>query len=263
MYAISDLYRAFLNLRGWSYLARKRLQIEYRRTWIGSAWILVTFTLTSFGIGALMAQLQGHSLAEHIPYVMFGFAGFNFISGAITGGANAMLLAKPFLLQMPTPRSAFTLSLVLKNFYLFGLQLIAAALVSSLLGWRPSLMAFWMLPALATYVFTAFWVTTALGLVCARIRDVGRLLESGMRLAFFFTPIIWLPESSRGHQDGLIGAIMQWNPISYALLAFRDGLLGYPPTLINWIVLLSIACGFSVIGFIALNVFGRRLTYWL
>lgn len=263
MYAISDLGRAFSNLRGWSYLARKRMQLEHRRTWIGSAWIVLTFVLTSFGIGLLMSQLQARPFEDHVPYVMFGFAAFNFISAAVTGGANVMINSKPYLLQMPTPRSVFVLSMVLKNFYTLLLQFLGACVVSAALGWRPDIFVLWLLPAIAVYAFTAFWVAMTLGLLCARLRDLGRAIEAVMRLTFFFTPIIWHAESARGSSSGVVGFIMEWNPFAYVLLAFRDGLLGKAPDPVNWLVLLSISAFVTLIGFFALNVFGRRVTYWL
>lgn len=263
MYAISDLGRAFSNLRGWSYLARKRLQLENRGTWAGSAWLLLTFALSSVSIGVLMAQLQGRALEEHVPYVMFGFVAFNFISNAMTGGANVMVNSKPYLLQMPTPRSVFALSLVLRSLYLLLLQLITACVIAAFLGWRPDLQALWAAPALAVYAVAAFWVAMALGLICARLKDVTRLIEAGMRLTFFFTPIIWHADSARGASEGVVGFLMQWNPFTYVLLAFRDGLLGQPPAPLNWIVLGSITLAAALVGFIALNSFGRRVTYWL
>jgi len=263
MYAIADIRQAFANVRGWSYLARKRLQLENRGTWVGSAWILLTFGLTGTGIGVLMAQLQGRALGEHVPYVLFGFVAFNFMSHAMTGGANVMVSSKPYLLQMPTPRSVFVLSMVLRSFYLLVLQLITASAIAALLGWRPDFQALWAMPALAVYAIAAFSVAMTLGLLCARYRDLTRLIESGMRLAFFFTPIMWHADSTRGTADGLIGFIMLWNPFTYALQAFRDGLLGQPPDPINWIVLGSITLAFTITGFVALNGLGRRVTYWL
>lgn len=263
MYAIDDLGRAFSNLRGWSYLASKQLQLEHRRTWIGSTWIVLAFALTSLGIGILMSQLQGRAISEHVPYVMFGFAGWNFISAAVIGGCNIMVNSKPYLLQMPTPRSVFVLSMILRNFYLLILQLLTAASVAFALGWRPDLNVFWAAPAIVVYAFTGFWVALLLGMICARFRDLSRLIESVMRLAFFFTPIIWQADSGRGQAEGFMGFLMTWNPFTYVLLAFRDGLLGLEPQPVNWIVSGAIALTAGLAGFIALNALGRRVTYWL
>jgi ABC-type polysaccharide/polyol phosphate export permease len=263
MYAMADVGAALSNLRGWSYLASKQIQLEHRRTWIGSGWIVIAFALTSAGIGVLMAQLQGRPITQHVPYVMFGFAAWNFISSAVTGGCNVMVNAKPYLLQMRTPRSVFVLSMTLRNFYLLIIQLATATVVSLLLGWRPDLAAFWVLPAILVYAIAGFGTATFLGLVGARFRDISRLVEAVMRLTFFFTPIIWTADSGRGGAGGLIGFLMDWNPFTYVLETFRSGLLGEQPGLLNWAVTLGISGALLVAGLIALQVSGRRVTYWL
>ena len=263
MYAFEDLREAFSNLRGWSYLAVKRIQLEHRRTWIGSAWIVLAFAITSAGIGALLAQLQGRPMTEHVPYVMFGFAAWNFISASITGGCAVMVNAKPFLLQMPTPRSVFVLSATLRNLYLLLIQLFTAACVSLLFGWRPDISNLWVVPAVLIYILAAFGTVTFLGLVCARARDLGQLVESVMRLSFFFTPIIWAPGARLAGDGGLISFMMTWNPFTYVLLAFRDGLLGQSPDPLNWAIMLALTAVLLLVGLIALQTAGRRVTYWL
>lgn len=263
MYAAADLGRAFSNLRGWSYLASKQIQLEHRRTWIGSAWVIVTFALTSVGIGVLMSQLQGRPYVDHVPYVVFGFAAWNFISSTVTAGANVMVNAKPYLLQMPTPRSVFVLSLVLRNLYLLGLQVATAALVALGLGWRPEMSALVAIPAIMLYAYTAFWAALSLGLICARFRDLTRLIEAVMRLSFFFTPIIWRADSARGEAGGFMGLLVDWNPFSYVLRVLRDPLLGDGVAANDWIVLAALAALATAVGFAMLNAFGKRVTYWL
>lgn len=264
MYAVKDLTSALSNLRGWSYLASKQLQLEHRRTWIGSAWIVLAFALTSAGIGALMGQLQGRPLTEHIPYVMFGFAAWNFIASSITGGTGVMVNAKPYLLQMPVSRSVFVLSATLRNTYLLFIQLLTAAGVSAFFGWRPEISNLWAIPAIAVYILAAFGTMTLLGLICARMRDLARLIEAVMRLSFFFTPIIWTP-GARQLEGGasLIGFLMDYNPFTHVLLALRDPLLGNRLDPVNWAVLLALTVLLLVSGLIALQTSGRRVAYWL
>ena len=263
MYAIKDLSSAPSNLRGWSYLASKQLQLEHRRTWVGSAWIVLAFALTSAGIGALMAQLQGRPLTEHVPYVMFGFAAWNFISSAVTGGTNVMVNAKPYLLQMRVSRSVFVLSATLRNTYLLFIQLFTAAVVSTFFGWRPDPANLWVVPAIAIYILAAFGTMTVLGLICARIRDLARLIEAVMRMSFFFTPIIWTPGTREMGDGSIIRFMMDWNPFTHVLLAFRDPLLANRLDPINWGVLLALTVLLLLGALITLQTAGRRVTYWL
>jgi len=263
LYVLDDVGAALSNFRGWSYLARKQIELEHRRTWIGSAWIMLAFGMTSAGIGVLMSELQGLSFQTHVPYVLFGFVAWNFISTAVTGGCNTIINAKSYLLQMPTARSVFVMSAVLRNFYLMLIQLFTSLLIAAAFGWRPNMLALMVIPAMTLFFFAAFGSAMLLGLICARFRDLGRLIEAAMRLSFFFTPIIWTAESGRGTIGGLIGAIMTWNPFAYILRIFRDGLLGFTPDPIAWAVTAAISVVLLGGGVIALQLAGRRVTYWL
>lgn len=60
---------------------------------------------------------------------MFGLAIWNFISTAVTSGADIMVNSRAYLLQMKLPRSLFVLSLLLRLSYLLGIQLVTACLV--------------------------------------------------------------------------------------------------------------------------------------
>lgn len=264
MYAINDLRAAFGNLSGWSYLAAKRIQLENRRTWIGTAWVVLAFGLTSAGIGVIMAQLQGLSFMVHVPYVMFGFAAWNFIQNSVIAGCNVMVNAKPYLLQMKTARSVFPLSLTLRNLYLLILHALTAFTVSAVIGWRPTFDGFWALGAIVLYLPFGFAVGLMLGLVCARFRDIARLVESVMRLAFFFTPVIWVfGTRNSDDSEGVLAFLMKWNPFTYMLQTFRSGLIGEAPRLLDWAVTAGAASISAIIAVIALQALGRRVTYWL
>jgi homopolymeric O-antigen transport system permease protein len=263
MYAISDLRAALTNFGGWSYLAAKRIQLENRRTLLGSFWIILSFALTAAGIGFLMSQLQGRAISTHVPYVMFGFAAWNFIQTSVTAGCNVMVTSKPYLLQMKTARSVFPLSLTVRNSYFLLLHSITAAVISAALGWRPSLDVFWVLPAIALYMILGFSVGLTFGLVCSRLRDLGRLIEATMRLAFFFTPVIWIIGTRDAGASGFLNFLITWNPLSYVLQTFRNGLLGIPPSALDWGVTSALAGVSILLAAAALQTMGRRVTYWL
>lgn len=263
LYAIEDVRAAFHNFSGWSYLAAKRIQLENRRTLLGTAWVVLAYALTAVGIGVLMAQLQARPMNEHVPYVMFGFAAWTFVLNSVVGGCTVMANAKPYLLQMPTPRTVFPLSMTLRNIYLLMIHLLTAVIVSLCWGWRPSIEALWVLPGLLLLTIIGFAATLFFGLICIRLRDLTRLIEAVMRFAFFFTPIIWVSGARDAHSGGLLLFLMTWNPLTYLLEIVRDGMLGAAPDPLAWQVALAVAFFGSVLALTALQLFGRRVTYWL
>lgn len=263
IYAIDDLRSAFRNLGGWSYLAAKRIQLENRRTLIGTTWVVLSFGIVATGIGALMSQLQNRPMDEHVTYVVFSFAIWNFIQNSVVAGCNVMVTAKPYLLQMRTARTVFPLSLTLRNLYLLGLNLLTAAVVAAVFGWRPGAEALWAIPALSLLVLLGFFASVFLGIVCARLRDLTRLVEAIMRFAFFFTPVIWVAGTRDAAASGLLSLLMTWNPLAYLISAMRDGMLGARPEAIDWYVMAGLTAAAAVCAFAALQFMGRRVTYWL
>ncbi len=262
MYAWRDFSSAFASIRSFSYLAAKQLQFDHRRTVLGSLWIVLAFGFTSASIAALIAALTGQPLNDHVPYVMFGFAAWNFVSGVLTEGCGVLTRGRAYLLQMPLPRLVFAISLVLRRGMLMLIHLATAAGVSVFFGWRPELDLLWALAAAPIYFIAAVGAAGTLGLITAMIRDIGELVSAAMRLAFFFTPIIWLPDA-RGDGDGLIALVVTWNPLAYVIDIMRAPFLGAAPSPEAWLISGGLALGAFVCAAIATEIWGERITYWL
>ena len=228
---------------------------------LGVVWVYLGFLFTAGGIGILFSELQGRPLNEHVPYVMFGMAIFQFLTGLVTGSCIVFTGSRHLLLQMPLQRSVLVIAMIFKRSYLLLAHLATATVVSLLLGWRPDLEALWALPALALYMVAGVGLGMLFGVATAWFRDLNELVGAVMRLAFFFTPVIWIPGSRDGSR--FISFVVDWNPLSHVLFIFRNGLLGLPPDPINWIVSGSLTLLVLVLGFVLLQVFGKRLAYWL
>ncbi|WP_041637005.1 ABC transporter permease [Maricaulis maris] len=269
MYALADFKSALSGLDRWAYLGVKRLQIEYRRPLIGSLWIVLGFATSAIGIGVLLSSLLGVPASQHVPYVAFGFAVWNFISTSVVAGCSVLVANRSMLLQMRAPRTAFVLVHVVRNGVLLLLCLITASFISLAFGWRPTLEVFAALPGLVLVIATAVCTTTVFGLVAARMPDFTEIVGSVMRLSFFFTPIIWIPDrrsnhlESAGFGEGFLYYVYTYNPFTYFLNIVRQPILGEPTAATDWIVASSICCVMMVASICTLQAYGRRITYWL
>ena len=265
MYALQDFFGALKDIRVWSYLAMKQIQFDYRRNLLGTSWIILSFALTSGGLGWLLSQLQGRSIPEHVTYVAFGFAVWNFILPCVTEGCTALTRNRSLLLQSPVGRSGFVFSLVLKKLYLLGFQLMTAIVLALVLGWRPSITMLAMLPGVVLLTFTAVGTVMALAVIGTVLRDFSELVAAVMRLAFFFTPIIWYADArfSRVGDDNALSILARYNPFSHFIEIVRGGALGYWPSVESWLITFGIGTLALVIGLGVLQWLGRRLVFWL
>ena len=65
------------------------------------------------------------------------------------------------------------------------------------------------------------------------------MVNNLMRVVFFLTPVIWMPEML-----GLRSTYLDLNPFYHFLELFRAPLLGHSPKLLSWVV----AFGAALIG---------------
>jgi ABC-type polysaccharide/polyol phosphate export permease len=90
-----------------------------------------------------------------------------------------------------------------------------------------------------------------------------------MRLAFFFTPIIWVFETrstqlaNQSDDFSLLAFLVQWNPFTHFVEIVRSPLMYDGASTLNWAFAVGLSLGLFVLGMICLQMSGRRLAYWL
>ncbi|MDF1769370.1 ABC transporter permease [Maricaulis sp.] len=269
MYAIDDVASALKSAQSLGYLAVKKLQLEYRRSIIGSLWIVIAFVITATGIGVLLAELTGRQMSQHVPHVLFGMAAWNFVNNIVTSGCNVFHANRSMILQVPLPRATFVITQVFRHGTLFLVQLATAVVVAALFGWRPGIESFYVLPAIVVFAVAGFGVTFLVAFLTLRLPDIGEIIASVMRLAFFFTPIIWVFETRTARfevasgESSLMAFLVRWNPFTHFIEIVRSPLMYDGASVLNWIVAVGLAAALFILGMISLQIAGRRLAYWL
>ena len=115
-----------------------------------------------------------------------------------------------------------------------------------------------IVPGLALALLNAVWVGLLLGTVCARFRDVPPIVASVMRIAFFMTPVIWIPEmlGARAH-------LALYNPFTYFVELIRAPLLGQVVPAVTWLLVLGVTAGGWAAACIVFTRYRARVPYWL
>jgi lipopolysaccharide transport system permease protein len=81
-----------------------------------------------------------------------------------------------------------------------------------------------------------------------------------MQVAFFLTPVMWLPSALTGRLAFLLEIL---NPFASFLAVIRDPLLGQTPPLASWAIVLAITVPGWGLAFAMFARFRSRITYWL
>ena len=101
-----------------------------------------------------------------------------------------------------------------------------------------------------------------LGVVSARYRDVPPIVASLVRILFFVTPIIWMPELMPGRAL-MLALVLDFNPFFHFVELVRAPLLGQAPELVSWLAVAGVTLGGWLLTFELLRRYRRRIAYWV
>ena len=107
-----------------------------------------------------------------------------------------MIGAENIIKQTNLPLSVHVYRVVWSNLLVFFHNAAIFVIVAVLFSIWPGWMGLFALAGLALLCLNGIWVGLFLGIISARFRDMPPIVASILRIAFFVTPIIWLPASA-------------------------------------------------------------------
>lgn len=256
--AASDWSRALRLPALWMNLALEDLRDRYRRTVLGVAWIAISFAMF-VGVKVLVfGQMSAASTREFAIFVTIGFGAWSFISSMVSDACSAYLHSRAWILGTAVPYPVYLLQATLRNWLVFALVLLVMAIA---LLWKPTPwtpMALLALPGLAAYFVTSVWLAALLAPLCVRFHDLLHAIQTGMRLMFFVTPILWMPGN-----NGLLAELAMVNPMTHYLAIVREPLLYNHWPVASWRVVLLVNAAGIVSGAIAYASTRRKIAFWI
>lgn len=253
-----DWMKAVRMWRLWTALGREDLSDRYRRTMLGVSWLVTSFALFILVYILVFGSGSGLSQGQYALYVTIGFGLWSFISGAVGDGCVAYSASSNWILGSSIPYPVFIFQIVYRNWLVFLLTLLVIAVAVLWLkpAWTVSML--WSAPALLVYVVTPVWIAAILAPLCARYRDALHAVQTGMRLLFFATPILWLP-----NQRAQLALLAHYNPVSYFIDIVRAPLINDVFPYHSWMVVLMINAVGLLAGAAVYSLTRDRVAYWL
>lgn len=240
---------------GWQDLLR-----QYRRSFLGPAWIAINTAIFTAAFGWIGAQLFNQDVKSYIPYFCLGNVFFGFLTSVFNEGCKTYIDSAAFLKQSSYPKFIFVLRVVWRNLLLLAHQIpliLIVLWIGGLLG--QSLWLLWIGGMLLT-VASAVMAVALLGAISTRFRDIPMVVGSILQIAFFITPVIWRPtQLSAGHSSAFIAL----NPLAAWLELLRAPLMGQAPQITAWV---TASIAFVVLTLLCIAVYlavRRRINYWL
>lgn len=240
---------------GWQDVATR-----YRRSRVGAFWLTINMMVMLAAIGIVFGSLFRQPMAEFLPYLAIGLIIWGLLSALITDGCTSFISASDTILQLRMPLFTHVMRVVWRNLIILGHNLLILPLLFLFFMKPITWLALLAIPGLALLILNAIWMMIIAAVACARFRDLTQIVQNGMLVLFYVTPIMW----TAALLPARVGATMlDFNPFYHLINIIRAPLLGEAPTALNWTVVVSMA----LLGWVvALAFFGRyrkRIPYWL
>jgi lipopolysaccharide transport system permease protein len=244
----------------WFSLVKMDLRTRYRRSMLGIGWSLLNPIAMTTVLCTVYCNLFGMNLKELGPQILGGLAFWGFVSASALQGAQSLYQGEAYIRQYPAPMAIYPLRVVLgAGFHLLIALSVVIGLTWALRGFDNLAMLPSVVPVLFLLLVFGWSLATLTGLANVYFPDTFHMLEVGLQILFYATPII-IPEDLL-RQRGL-GWMADYNPLAALLETVRRPLIsGEAPPMTSYLVAcVTVLVMFSVATF-ALHRLQRRVIF--
>ncbi len=259
--AVRDYVDGSKKWKFWLSLAYAEIRRRYRRTLIGPFWTTLSIAIFIGTMGIIFSMLWHQRINEYLPFFCSGYIVWTFLSVIVTDSCSTFIAMEAYMKQVSMPYSLYAFVVVSRNVMVFFHQIVVFIVVAILFHVQINHYTLLVLPGFLLLVLNATWIALALGLLCARYRDIQQVVTSLLQISMFVTPIFWA-ESQLGHTR-IAKLIVDLNPIYHFISVVRYPLLGEAARPISWVADMTIL----LLGwFFTMHYLKRsyhKLIYWL
>jgi lipopolysaccharide transport system permease protein len=256
--AYQDLKKGALQHKVWLHLGWAEVKQRYRRSVIGPWWISLSMLIFILMMGIVFSRLFHQRLDDYIPFFTAGFLFWSFISSSVLEGAEIFKSNEGFIKQINLPYSLYVFKHLVRQVICLLHNLVIYFLVCVFFKLNPGSVAFLVFPGFLLLAINIYWICFLIAMICVRFRDMVPIITSCVQIAFFITPISWMPKLLDQNP-----ALLKYNPLVYLLDVVRSPLLGEVPSPMSWIVGIGMAIVGSILSFILFSYARSRIAFWV
>jgi ABC-type polysaccharide/polyol phosphate export permease len=243
--------------RIWWSLAAAEMAARYRRSFLGPFWMTLATTITVLGLGYFWAQLWKVDLVVYFPYLAAGLVTWNYIASIIIEAPNIFVSAQSLIRNSTIPTFVYPMRSATRLLLLHLHQFPVILLVFLAFGKDLYITAPLSLIGVFLIYLNSIWFLSLVGMIGARLRDMAFIIEAGVPLLFFLTPVLW-----QAKDLGAGRFIVDLNPFAYAIELVRAPILGQVPSATAYIVLIVGACVGWMVAIWAFRL-RHRIPFWV
>jgi ABC-2 type transport system permease protein/lipopolysaccharide transport system permease protein len=256
----ADLSDALAAWPVWTRIAMMDISSRHRRFLLGMLWVPLGMAIFVFALGYVYSYLRGHAYAEFTPYLAASMIFWTIIHSSVTQGMSVFTSMGKHMANVRLPFHYYVLKVAFENMY--TALLTSPVYIFCLLFFDVSVTTsvFLLFPALVIFIISSFSTLVFIGLLSLRFRDIKEPMSNFMRLMFLVTPVIWMVSQRAGSKRA---AFVDYNPFYHYLEIARAPLLGYAPSMMNWIVSGSACLVLTLAASILMMRWRSKIHYWV
>lgn len=260
VFGLSDVAAAMRRLSLGCLLGGQDIRQRYRRSALGPFWLTLSMGVMIGTMGVVFGRIFKSPLDEFFPYLSIGLIIWSYISSVVNEGCLAFTSADSIIKQLPIPLFVHVIRVIWRATIILFHNILILPVVLLVSGRPITLSVFLAIPGLALIILNLAWISLLLATICARYRDLPQIVNSIQQVAFYVTPIMWMPRLLEGRAEFYLISI---NPVYHLIEVVRSPLLGNLPTATSWVFLSLIAIVGWGVTLVFYGCYRARIAYWI
>ena len=256
--ALQDIQQAGRQYPAWLHLGLLEVKQRYRRSVLGPWWITISTLIFIAAMGAIFSRLLTQPLDEYIPFFTAGYLLWTFISTCLNESTDLFRSNSSCIKQLKLPYHLYVMKFLVRQAIAFSHNFVVYLLAAAYFRFNPGWSVLLAIPALFLLIVNLYWMSLFTALASTRFRDMVPIVNSGLQILFFLTPISWMPR-----MIGPDTIIVKLNPFYYLIEIVRQPLLGSIPALSLWLVAAAFAAGGFAVSFFAFSLNKSQIPFWI
>lgn len=253
-----DAATVFVTTPIWSALGWNDVQRRYNRSKLGVIWASLSILIFVSALGPIYSTLFGVESSRFILHLMLGLIAWNYLQSMIMDSGHEFINSAHYMVSFQLGYFTLLLRVVWRNFIVVLYQLLMFFLMALVLNHTVSVN--WLILPLSLLLITmcGLWMGLLMSVFATRFRDLIELVNNLLRLGFFVTPIMWVPDIKPELMQ-----VANLNPFYHIVELLRGPLLSNHIMPVHWLVSVCVALAGWLIAFSLFAKYRSRIAFWV
>ena len=208
-----------------SELVKKGIKLKYRRSYLGIVWSMLEPLLSMIVLTIVFGTLYGNKDRTFPVYILTGRLLYSFYSQATKAALKSIRANSGMIKKVYVPKYLYPLSAVAYNYVIFLISLLVLAIVSVILGVKPTIYLLQAPVPLLIILLFSYGSGMLLATIGVFFRDIEYLWSVALMMIMYTCAIFYYP--SKLLKSGWAW-ILKFNPLYCIIQIFRSAIFGKP-----------------------------------